>query len=252
MDVNGDEALVDNELVNASGIYRHLASNVAQVFAYPSCGNTICEEPDEFPFWRAAEDARALPGGCVFDCGSIATVEVTITFFDAFKYLAAVDLVESLAYQDLVRGFTPLQWGVVDEAGALLRRPVAGWNVCSKTDALYGHFEKVCVFDGDVQIDGAAYRTSELTPRSASFGATKTVSLYEGDWEVVYAFANFSWPHPKTGEDVLLAHPALRGTLCVAGACETWGPCQGRKRVIQRRFNVGVLEAIPKRKASTL
>ena len=27
---------------------------------------------------------------------------------------------------------------------------------------------------------------------------------------------------------------------------------QGRKRVIQRRFNVGVLEAIPKRKASTL
>ena len=102
MDVNGDEALVDNELVNASGIYRHLASNVAQVFAYPSCGNTVCEEPDEFPFWRAAEDARALPGGCVFDCGSIATVEVTITFFDAFKYLAAVDLVESLAYQDLV------------------------------------------------------------------------------------------------------------------------------------------------------
>ena len=27
---------------------------------------------------------------------------------------------------------------------------------------------------------------------------------------------------------------------------------QGRKRVIQRRFNVGVLEAIPKRKGSTL
>ena len=27
---------------------------------------------------------------------------------------------------------------------------------------------------------------------------------------------------------------------------------QGRKRVIQRRFNVGVLEAIPERKASTL
>ena len=36
----------------------------------------------------------------------------------------------------------------------------------------------------------------------------------------------------------------------------TWllkdGLGQGRKRVIQRRFNVGVLEAIPKRKASTL
>ena len=30
------------------------------------------------------------------------------------------------------------------------------------------------------------------------------------------------------------------------------GAIQGRKRVIQRRFNVGVLEAIPKRKASTL
>ena len=31
-----------------------------------------------------------------------------------------------------------------------------------------------------------------------------------------------------------------------------WSRGQGRKRVIQRRFNVGVLEAIPKRKASTL
>ena len=30
------------------------------------------------------------------------------------------------------------------------------------------------------------------------------------------------------------------------------GDAQGRKRVIQCRFNVGVLEAIPKRKASTL
>ena len=30
------------------------------------------------------------------------------------------------------------------------------------------------------------------------------------------------------------------------------GPKQGRKRVIQRRFNVGVLEAISERNASTL
>ena len=37
-------------------------------------------------------------------------------------------------------------------------------------------------------------------------------------------------------------------TILLDGA----GDRQGRKRVIQRRFNVGVLEAISKRKASTL
>ena len=37
-----------------------------------------------------------------------------------------------------VRGFTPLQWGAVDERNQLLRTPAAGWNVCSRTDALAG------------------------------------------------------------------------------------------------------------------
>ncbi|KAH8059406.1 hypothetical protein JL722_5432 [Aureococcus anophagefferens] len=125
-----------------------------------------------------------------------------------------------------VRGFTPLQWGAVDERNQLLRTPAAGWNVCSRTDALAGHFEKVCVFDGDVFIDGLPYRTLELdVDDAAHFAAKKTASLYAGDWELVYAFANFSWVHPETGEDVVLAHPALRGELCVGGACELWAAC---------------------------
>ena len=52
---------------------------------------------------------------------------------------------------------------------------------------------------------------------------------------------------------------AARAALLPAGGGKRWayacGHCswsQGRKRVIQRRFNVGVLEAISKRKASTL
>ena len=44
-------------------------------------------------------------------------------------------------------------------------------------------------------------------------------------------------------EWILVLYPPVAVVCCLR---------QGRKRVIQRRFNVGVLEAIPKRKASTL
>ena len=45
---------------------------------------------------------------------------------------------------------------------------------------------------------------------------------------------------------------AFEATVEERASFEDRGEAQGRKRVIQRRSNVGVLEAIPKRKASTL
>ncbi|KAH8066863.1 hypothetical protein JL721_8055 [Aureococcus anophagefferens] len=180
--VTADESRVTNELVNVTGVLAHVRRNVETIFGRSTCGNGVCEAPDEHPFWRRR---RRHFGGCTFDCGAIATVEVGVTFFDAHKYRSAAQL---------VRGFTPLQWGAVDERNQLLRTPAAGWNVCSRTDALAGHFEKVCVFDGDVFIDGLPYRTLELdVDDAAHFAAKKTASLYAGDWELVYAFANFSW-----------------------------------------------------------
>ncbi|KAH8077599.1 hypothetical protein JL720_9983 [Aureococcus anophagefferens] len=221
--VTADESRHE-QLVNVTGVLAHVRRNVETIFGRSTCGNGVCEAPDEHPSGAAA--TRATEGGCTFDCGAIATVEVGVTFFDAHKYRSAAQLVRALAYQDKVRGFTPLQWGAVDERNQLLRTPAAGWNVCSRTDALAGHFEKVCVFDGDVFIDGLPYRTLELdVDDAAHFAAKKTASLYAGDWELVYAFANFSWVHPETGEDVVLAHPALRGELCVGGACELWAAC---------------------------
>ena len=48
------------------------------------------------------------------------------------------------------------------------------------------------------------------------------------------------------------AHELVRAYPKHAAAWFAVGCYQGRKRVIRRHFNVGVLEAIPKRKASTL
>ena len=47
----------------------------------------------------------------------------------------------------------------------------------------------------------------------------------------------------------LVCRSAKRAVVLPCACCVT---CQGRKRVIQRRFNVGVLEAISERKAFTL
>ena len=102
--VTADESRVTNELVNVTGVLAHVRRNVETIFGRSTCGNGVCEAPDEHPFWRAAADARHFEGGCTFDCGAIATVEVGVTFFDAHKYRSAAQLVRALAYQDKVRG----------------------------------------------------------------------------------------------------------------------------------------------------
>ena len=61
--VTADESRVTNELVNVTGVLAHVRRNVETIFGRSTCGNGVCEAPDEHPFWRAAADARHFEGG---------------------------------------------------------------------------------------------------------------------------------------------------------------------------------------------
>ena len=77
-------------------------------------------------------------------------------------------------------GIAPKSWGVLDDAGALDRAPAAGWNVCHRADKQHGHFDTVCLFDGDVDIGGLPYRTAELDVDGSLFGGDKVLDLLRG------------------------------------------------------------------------
>ena len=65
----------------------------------------------------------------------------------------------------------------------------------------------MCLFDGDTFIDGLPYRTAELDRTNAQYGGTSpTLALFEGNWELRIAFAdfalapNFDVAYPAVGE----------------------------------------------------
>ena len=62
----------------------------------------------------------------------------------------------------------------------------------------------------------------------------------------------FGYLAPYARKTGLFEHALPYGSGFIVLLCGPSGTGQGRKRVIQRRFNVGVLEAVSKRKASTL
>jgi hypothetical protein len=186
----------------------------------------------------------------------VETATVSVSFFDTQKLKSAVDMIVELASTGYL-GYTPRQWGVVGDLGKLVSAPVAGWNLCHATDREQvsdvmifivtihhdshhshdatdlchatdreqGHFETVCLFDGDVSIRGLPYRTAELNPRSQLFGGTKTVELYAGDWELRYAFDNFTWTHPLTGARTPLGHPAISAKICTTDLADGSTDC---------------------------
>ena len=84
------------------------------------------------------------------------------------------------------------------------------------------------------------------------FGQTSLRAFLGGDYGVggnEAALGAVVWTRYAAGDVVCRAGEPADSCLVVAsGGCDL----QGRKRVIRRRFNVGVLEAISKRKASTL
>ncbi|KAJ8602984.1 hypothetical protein CTAYLR_001497 [Chrysophaeum taylorii] len=203
---------------------------LSTVFIEPTCGDNVCESPEEHPKFRAADDARTFRGSCQTDCGTAVTKTVTIDFFDTSKLQEAFRTVKK-ALESGFMGSPATSWGVVDADGNVLRPPAAGYNVCSRTDRELGFFTTACVFDGDIFIDDLPYRTAELDPDSVSFSGSKTIELYEGTWELRIAFANFTWPKVDdgSGAEVPIAFPAVRGRVCTTDengtTCETWAPC---------------------------
>ena len=93
--------------------------------------------------------------------------------------------------------------------------PVAGWNICSRNLKEEGFFETVCMFDGDVFIEGLPYRTDELEDGGSLFGGSLSFDLFEGLWELRIAFSGFSWSYD--GAEVPIAFPAVRGEICIEG-----------------------------------
>ena len=169
--------------------------------------------------------------GCETDCGSAETKSVTVNFFDPWKLQAAYDTLENAKNEG---------WNSGDGNGKLEASkytgsdttPIAGWNICSRNLKEEGFFEPVCMFDGDVFVDGLPYRTDELEDGGDSFGGSLTFDLFGGIWELRLAFTGFSWSYDDV--EVPIAFPAVRGNICIeqqdddGGSehhCETWDPC---------------------------
>ena len=196
------------------------------IFVPETCGDSICNAPDEFPYYRGHAEMREFVG-CEADCGSALTKRVTVNFFDPWKLQAAYDQVANAAAHG---------WNSGDGNGLMDASkykghdtsPIAGWNVCSRNLKEEGFFEPVCLFDGDIFIDGLPYRSRELDDGSDDFAGSFSFDLFDGLWEVRIAFEGFSWQY--NGQEVPIAFPSVRGELCVDDVddrpmCRLWDPC---------------------------
>ena len=88
-------------------------------------------------------------------------MQVTIDFYDPWKLLSALESVDD-AFENGWKGQSANDWGAADNKGNRLAPAGAGWNVCSQNLTEYGYFETVCLFDGDIFIEGLPYRTPEV------------------------------------------------------------------------------------------
>ena len=154
---NNEEA-VESVGFSKGGIYTWLESNVLdRIFMSSVCGDAVCTIPDEQPYFRGCAEMREFRG-CQADCGVAETKQVTVNFFDPWKLQAAYDQVANAAQYG---------WNSGDGSGFLDasayvgsgKSPLAGWNICSRNLKEEGFFEHVCLFDGDIFIDGLPYRS---------------------------------------------------------------------------------------------
>lgn len=210
------------------------------VFEEETCGDGICNRPDEMPYYHAGTNARSFPS-CETDCGRAATKKYRISFTDPWKLWYATKHMEA-ARENGWNGRSAQQWKSAE------RYPAAGFNLCAKNRREYGAFEDVCIFDGDLEIDGQRYRSDELLANSSTFGAPVQVELFQGDWELRIAYTNFEWPTLDTAPEEVppKAFPAVGGTICeqvlgsedddeeedddeddatIWGNCQFWAPC---------------------------
>lgn len=228
-----------DSLLNLETFEHFLRGDVlGMIFQDSECGDGFCEPRDENPSYDPDPYERegAAFVGCRADCGIVDTTVVEVHFLDLGKLVVASQVVAA-ALEDGWLGESAEAWGRYDADGRPIK-PAAGWNVCHATDRSWGTPETVCLFDGDVQINGLPYRTAELDVESSSFGESKVLDLYAGDWELRYAFDGFAWTYPYkdlenplAGKAVQIGFPAIRGQICTrdtatnAETCETWAPC---------------------------
>jgi hypothetical protein len=159
------------------------------IFAGEACGDGTCQSPEEQPIFQASTEARSFGASCRADCGVAPTRNARVEFNDPTKlYFAYKHMEAARAYG--WRGADASRWGASDLV------PVAGWNVCTTDRPQFGLDEdQVCVFDGDVVIEGRSYRSYELdVDQPTSFGESYDLELFDGAWEVRVAYDNFAWP----------------------------------------------------------
>lgn len=228
-----------NEEVEGAGFSKEditdwLSSNVLDnIFTPDICGDDVCNIPNEYPYFQGANEMRKFVG-CETDCGRALTKTVTVNFFDPWKLKAAYEQVTNAVSNGWNSGSGD---GLLEssEYDGSDETPVAGWNICSRNLYEQGFFETVCLFDGDIFIDGLPYRTAELADGSDLFGESFTFEAFHGLWELRIAFDGFSWRH--NGADVPIGFPSVRGEICVEdntgddefrsseSQCRAWDPC---------------------------
>ena len=187
---------------SADDIIAFLEKMVSTVFIEPTCGDGICEAPEEYPTWLPAADGREFTP-CMSDCplrGS--AISVRVNFDDVMKLQAAYLHANAMQQSGLFFGKTTTAWGVADN------EPKAGWNLCSRDEKEYGFFDTVCVFDADLTIEGLPYRTTELDNTDSHFGGSVDLELFAGNWELRIAYDGWD-----LGAGLHVAHPAVRGSL---------------------------------------
>jgi len=103
---------------------------IKNIFIDPTCGNNLCEAPEEYPEFQAAHDSRQFIG-CKADCGEADQTEVTVNFYDPWKLFWAYKAIDD-AFENGWQGLTAETWGAANIAGERTHDAAAGWNICSK------------------------------------------------------------------------------------------------------------------------
>ena len=210
--LNSDGRVTD-KFDSSAHIISWLEAMVEQIYDLPTCGDSVCEGPEEFPSFNPAADAREF-APCKADCGDLDTemISVRINFDDVEKLRNAYERRDAMIKGGSFAGASAAYWGIDTTT------PLAGWNVCSRDKTEFGFFVNVCLFDGDVVIEGLPYRQDELDVNDASFGGSFDLELFEGNWELRIAYVD--WLSNAAPFDTT-AFPAVRGSLQTKNANDT-------------------------------
>lgn len=220
-----------DRVTEPTALLQFIETNVLDtIFSAAVCGDAVCDQPEEGPYYHARDEGARLFAGCEADCGRATTKKVRISFTDPWKLWYAIRHMEA-AGQHGWAGRSAQRWNAAD------RSPMAGFNLCALNRSEYGAFEDVCVLDGDIQVDGRWYRTDELRANSSKFGGSLEIDLFEAVWELRIVYVNFEWPSLDTSSEAPpRAFPAVRGEICEEvgatatgestwGKCKRWAPC---------------------------